>query len=149
MPRWAPAFLNVLALNPNIRAAARASGIGRQTAYDARASNVVFAECWEQALDEAVERLEAEAHRRAFEGVEEPVHYKGDRVDTVLKYSDTLAIFLLKAHRPERYRERQEMHIKGALNLAGAMRDMSDEELGRLAHATGDEVPQGKQEPTA
>ena len=45
--------------------------------------------------------------------------------------------------------ERQEINVKGTVDLTMAMRDMSDEELGRLAHATGDEVPQGKQEPTA
>ena len=44
------------------------------------------------------------ACRRAFEGVERPVYYKGEQVGTWRFYSDALAMFLLKAHRPERYR---------------------------------------------
>ena len=46
-----------------------------------------------------------EARRRALTGVEEPVYYKGEAVDRTAKYSDTLLIFLLKAHRPEKFRD--------------------------------------------
>jgi hypothetical protein len=58
---------------------------------------------WQQA-DAGVDLLEAELHKRAFEGVERPVYYKGEQVGTWRFYSDALAMFLLKAHRPERYR---------------------------------------------
>lgn len=65
-----------------------------------------------------VSALEDEAHRRAFDGVDEPVFYKGEDCGAVKKYSDTLAIFLLKAHAPEKYRERQDLTVKGTLTLA-------------------------------
>jgi hypothetical protein len=42
--------------------------------------------------------------------------------------SDTLAIFLLKAHRPEKYRERYDVKHSGALTLDKA-REMTDDEL--------------------
>ena len=37
-----------------------------------------------------VEKLEAEADRRGVEGIEKPIYYKGERVDTVQEYSDNL-----------------------------------------------------------
>jgi hypothetical protein len=49
-------------------------------------------------------RLEDEAVRRAYEGVERPVFQGGKQVGVVREYSDTLLIFLLKALRPEKYR---------------------------------------------
>ena len=53
--------------------------------------------------------LEAEAHRRAVEGVEEPVGwYKGQAGGTVRRYSDVLLMFLLKGVLPERYKDRIE-----------------------------------------
>ncbi len=63
---------------------------------------------------QAADVLEAEAHRRAVEGVEEAVGwYKGEAGGTVRKYSDVLLIFLLKSLQPERYRER--VDLRGSL----------------------------------
>jgi hypothetical protein len=61
-----------------------------------------------------VTALEDEAHRRAFDGTLEPVFHQGDECGTVRKYSDTLAIFLLKAHAPDKYRESSRMELTGA-----------------------------------
>lgn len=52
--------------------------------------------------------------RRAREGVDEPVFYQGDECGSVRKYSDTLAIFLLKGAMPEKYRENTRMELTGA-----------------------------------
>jgi len=114
---WAWPFLDALAVWPNVTQAAKAARITRQKVYECREKSEVFARCWEQALDESVEMLEAEVHRRAFEGYDEPVFYKGTRISTVRKYSDVLAIFLLKAHRPERYRDRYDVKAGGSLVL--------------------------------
>ena len=48
-------------------------------------------------------------HRRALEGVEEPVFYKGERVGVIRKYSDSLLILLLMAKRPDQFRERMDV----------------------------------------
>ncbi len=53
----------------------------------------------QEALDQSVEDLEAEARRRAREG------------------SDVLLIFLLKANRPEKYRERHEVRHTGGTTV--------------------------------
>jgi len=55
--------------------------------------------------EEAINELETEARRRAFEGILEPVFYKGEVVGHVRKYSDLLLIFLLRGYKPKRYRE--------------------------------------------
>ena len=56
-------------------------------------------------MESAVDDLEAEAWRRAKEGVEKPVFQGGKQVGVIREYSDTLMATLLKAHRPEKYRE--------------------------------------------
>lgn len=62
-------------------------------------------ELWEESLDLFADRLEAEMARRAIEGYDEPVFYRGEEVGSIRKHSDTLAITLAKAVRPERFRD--------------------------------------------
>ena len=97
------AFLTALADTVNVALACRHAGIPRRTAHDWREKDKDFAKSWDEALDEGIDLLEAELHRRAFEGVERPIFHKGQQVGTWRYYSDGLAMFLLKAHRPEKY----------------------------------------------
>lgn len=48
--------------------------------------------------------VEKEIHRRAIEGIEKPIYYKGERVDTIMEYSDNLLMFRAKRLDPE-YRD--------------------------------------------
>jgi hypothetical protein len=129
----AEAFIEALRKTGNISAACRSSRFPRRTAYDRREVDPEFAAAWDAALDEAVDSLEKEAWRRATEGTLKPVFQGGAQVGRIREYSDTLLIFLLKGHRPERFREtvRQEHSGPGGksipvrLNLSQA----SDEEL--------------------
>ncbi len=84
---WAPRFLELFRQTANVRLSADGAGIDRDTAYRRRQRDAAFAAAWAQAEADAIDVLEAEARRRA------------------LAVSDTLLIFLLKAHRPERFRE--------------------------------------------
>lgn len=102
---WKQKFLEELASTCNVRAACVAANIARTTAYAHRHSDVAFAEAWDDALDDALDDLESEARRRAKDGVEEPVFHLGKEVAKVRKYSDGLLMFLLKAYRPERFRD--------------------------------------------
>lgn len=106
-------FLDHLRNHPNVTLAARAAGVNRQYMYELRKEDPVFAQAWDAALDEAIDLLEAEMHRRAFQGVSKPVYQQGKKVGSVREYSDTLAIFLAKAHRPEKFRERQSIEHTG------------------------------------
>jgi hypothetical protein len=113
-------FLATLREIPNVTAAARAADMARSGAYALRERDAEFKQAWDDAVEEGVDMLEREAQRRAFEGTKKPVIYQGAITDSYLEFSDTLAIFLLKAHRPEKYRDRAEVKIDAA-DLAEAL----------------------------
>jgi hypothetical protein len=110
---WAPAFLEELARCGNV--SATAVKVGRRTVYDRRSTDPVFAAAMKEALDVAVEFMEAEARRRAVDGTLRPVYQGGELVGHVREYSDVLLIFLLKAHRPEKYRDRAAVEHTGVV----------------------------------
>ena len=114
---WWDAFLGELRVWPNISRACRIAGISRGTAYKHRDDFSEFAEAWDDALETGLDAWEEEAARRAFEGVDKPVIYQGEITDTYKEFSDTLAITMLKAHRPEKYRERSEIKSDGELTV--------------------------------
>jgi hypothetical protein len=80
-------FLDNLKQYGSVFFAAKQAGINKTTAYRHRESDPEFAAAWEAAKDDALDLLEATAHKRAH------------------STSDTLLIFLLKAGRPAKYRE--------------------------------------------
>lgn len=98
-------FIATLRDTANVRAAAQAAGVDRKTAYRWRDVSKAFAQQWDEALEDAVDTLEAAAMRRARDGVAEPVFWQGGKIAEVRKYSDVLLMFLMKAHRPKKYRE--------------------------------------------
>lgn len=97
----------------NVSLAASLAGINRQYTYQVRKDNDAFAAAWDEAIEEGTENLEQEAYRRAMYGCNEPVYQGGNLVGHIQRYSDTLTIFLLKARRPEKYRERQSIEHSG------------------------------------
>lgn len=119
------AFLAALAATCSVTRACEAAGIGRQTAYDWRASDPAFAARWEEAKAIGAEALEDEAVRRGREGWEEPVFHLGVATDTIRKYDSTLLIFLLKGAKPEKYRDNAKVELSGHLSMS----EMSDDEI--------------------
>jgi hypothetical protein len=107
------AFLAAFVEHATVTAAAHAAGIARRTHYWWLETDEGYAKRFKDADDQVTEALEAEAKRRAHVGVSEPVFYKGEAVGTIQKYSDTLLIFLLKARRPDVYRERFDHTLAG------------------------------------
>lgn len=101
-------FCDIIAMTGVVTEACRAIGVSRVGAYKHAEASEAFEEAWDDARAQYVERLEKEADRRAVEGTEKPVFYKGDECGRILEYSDTLLIFRLKALDPEKYRERSE-----------------------------------------
>ena len=94
-------------------AAAIAAGVSRQTPYQVREREPDFAKQWDDALEEAYDKLEAEAWRRGVEGVSEPVFFMGLEVATVRKYSDSLLASLLQANRAK-FRNKHNVELTGA-----------------------------------
>ena len=72
-----------------------------------------YPELFAEAQEAAADYLEAEAWRRAAEGTEKGIYYKGKKVDIQKEYSDTLLIFLMKGIMPEKYRDRSYTEISG------------------------------------
>jgi len=124
-PEKAEAFFAALAETANVSKACAAVAVSRRTAYNWREADPGFAAGWDRAMKAAVLGLEDEAHRRAFEGLDKPVFYQGEECGTVREYSDTLAIFLLKAHNPEKYRENSKVELEANIRV----NDMTDEEI--------------------
>lgn len=85
--------------------------------YQLRDEDPGFAAEWDSALDEAIDDAEGETYRRAVKGTLKPVFQKGEEVGKIREYSDTLLMFWLKAHRPEKYREttKTELEHSGAI----------------------------------
>lgn len=106
-------FLKELARRANVSAAAKKAKIPRSTVYDWYKADEEFARRWDEAVDVAVDGLEEEAWRRAKDGVLKPVYQKGEKVGQVREYSDQLMVTLLKAHKPEKYRERTSTELSG------------------------------------
>lgn len=165
-------FLQALRETCNVTRAAQAAGVSTSTVYSHKDNDALFAERYNEALEEGLDMLEDNVRKRAFEGLIEPVFHQGyptfvyqrdefghlvyqeieikdeegnttewrkeplvvmdpetgrPMQNGVRKYSDGLAQFFLKAHRPEKYRERSEVNS----NFAG---------FGQLTVVTG--VPQ-------
>ena len=99
-------FTAVVESGGNITKACELSGYSRTSVYDYKAADGDFAKRLGESVQLGGDVLEQECIRRARDGVSEPVWWKGEQCGTVQKYSDTLAIFLLKGIKPEKYRER-------------------------------------------
>ncbi|QII84185.1 terminase [Bordetella hinzii] len=100
------------------RALAQAGIASRATINAWREKDADFAAAFNEAMEHAADLLEAEARRRAVDGVDEPHFYKDEVVGHVRKYSDTLLLALLKATRPEKFKERVEHSGQVEVNLA-------------------------------
>jgi hypothetical protein len=119
------AFLAAYAKCGNITRAAALAKVARSRHYE-WLSDPDYEAAFAAAGEEACDLLEAEARRRAVDGIEEPVVYQGElsvRRDslgrrtahplTIRRYSDVLLIFLLKAQRPDKYRDNWRGELTG------------------------------------
>jgi hypothetical protein len=97
------AFIRALKRSANVSRAAVAAKIATSTAYRWRAKNEAFRVAWDDAIDAALDDLETALLERAVNGVEKPIMYGGKQITTVRTYSDGLAMFLLRARRPQIY----------------------------------------------
>ena len=84
--------------------------ITRDKAYEWRSKDKAFAKQWERALQAGVDALENEVMQRAKNGVHKGVWMKDHngrikKVETLTEYPETVAMFLLKAHKSKVYRE--------------------------------------------
>ena len=139
---WKPAFIKALRRTGNVTLAAQYAGRSRNQAYHVRRHSEDFAAQWREALEEGSDLLDAEARRRAVTGIDKPVYYKGEVVGSIKKYSDRLLMFLLRAHRPQMFRDGGKVEQPGATDV-DVDRDREKrimERLDRMAAALDDEA---------
>jgi len=107
-------FLDALAYNGNPFAACRISGLSRRRVARLRDEDAEFAAAYDEAMDDAADRLEEEAWRRALEGVPQPVMKGGQvvldpdtgKAMTIRRYSDALLVMLLRGNKPDKFLRR-------------------------------------------
>lgn len=104
-PQKKAKFLESLRNTANVAASARAVGVARGYMYEFRSKEPEFAKAWDDAVQSCLDAMEGALFERAVNGWEEPVFHEGFQCGAKRKFSDTAAIFLLKAGRPGKYRE--------------------------------------------
>lgn len=121
---WQPDFLKALAEYGVVQYACDAAGVSRSTVYRLRDADDGFAASFDEAREQAWDKLEREAFRRAVDGVPEPL-VSGGRVvrdDSgeiiyVNRYSDSLMTLMLKAKRSAEYRDKSQVEHSGEVGL--------------------------------
>lgn len=129
--KWVPVFLLTMRETCNVRASCEAAGVSSQHANQYKDLHPEFAEMWENARQDAIDALEHSSWQRALHGVDKLKFDSNGRalVDPrTVKYSEDgevvsfeyytertfdsgLAKFFLTSHRPEIYREKQQVTI--------------------------------------
>ncbi len=144
-------FLRCYAETGSVTRAAQAAKIHRSIHYRRLIEDPAYKAAFQAAHEIAIAVLEDEAIRRAVEGVEEPVIYKGmptylpereengqpvydedgrlvmsEKPLVIRKYSDQLLQFLLRGAKPEKYRERfqHDGTVNHSLRFEGQLEDL-------------------------
>jgi hypothetical protein len=114
-------YLDALSKVGTQAAALKAARTARATLWRWREEDLDFTMSERQALDELTDALEAEAMRRAFRGVQRPVYQQGQLVGYVTEYSDAILMMLLKANRPEKFRERVDLQVNSVVKALSGL----------------------------
>lgn len=109
-------FLKYLARTGKVNFSAAKAGYSDSTFLQRlRKQDPEFALLWDEAVEAAADKLEDEALRRAVDGVDKPILYKGEIVAYEKEYSDQLLMFVLRGTRPAKYRD-QNIQVGGTIN---------------------------------
>jgi hypothetical protein len=118
-------FLTALAETGIVSGAVAIAATSRTRVYELRKRDAGFAAAWDEAEERAADALEAEAWRRGVDGVVEPLVSAGKVVRdddgqplAIRRYSDHLLLALLKARRPEKFKDRAVIEHDVSDNLA-------------------------------
>lgn len=122
-------FLAALSVTGRPTAVAREQRINYMSLRALYREDPKFKESWDSAMTSAFEHQEDEVRRRAFSGYERPVYQQGMLVGHTREYSDTLAVMMIKAGKPEIYNPKTTTLVEHAGSVAVAYAHMSDEDL--------------------
>jgi hypothetical protein len=122
-----------------ISRAAVDAGVSRRSVYNWLERDQDFKDRFEDAEEDVRDEIREEIHRRAIEGVDEPVYQRGVLVGHVRKYSDAILLKMAAARLPE-YRSLATSNQPKVAEEAGAQKKVVVEivevsDWGQLARA--------------
>jgi len=112
-------YLTALAEEGTIAAGLKRAAITRARLFEWREHIPNWDLREQQSKDDFADRVEQEAIRRGVEGVEVPVYQAGKLIGYRTEYSDPLLILVLRAVRPDRYREKLDVVIPQIIKAVG------------------------------
>lgn len=132
--------LKYLATNPNVSAASLKAGCNRRTVFKWRQEDPEFARAFDDAIDQALDKIEGALFERAVNGTMEYV-VSGGRVMAdsngqpliIRKYSDTAAIAMLKARRRDVFGDKSSVEMSGPNGKPIEVESPSDRIQSRIA----------------
>ncbi len=132
-------FLDELRNNGGrVKKACTDTGLSYSTLKYWKGNDPILAVDFDDAVEEGRMCLLDEAKRRAYEGTERPVYYRGEECGRQRHYSDHLLIMLLKGYFPE-FRERhqpEEPSKDGEVPIGVNVFDMIREKAAKHANST-------------
>jgi|SRR5690349_19131247 len=99
------AFLAGLIVGKGLKRAAELAGLSRWCHYQWMREDALYRERFKLARRILIDDAEGEAYRRAVHGIDQPIVHRGKVTGAAKSRSDQLLMFVLKAMRPEIYRE--------------------------------------------
>lgn len=133
-------FIVALGKLGTIVSACERAKIARATVWVWKKHYPDFADRMADALAEFADRIEREAIRRAADGTLKGIWYKGERVGSEREFSDALMIQILRAKKPEQYRDTDTSVTVNVANI-GVSDDAIDKRIRELEErATGIET---------
>lgn len=147
-PDWTPVFMEAMVRTGRIIHSCTTAGISRPVFYDAIKKNPELHKAVVQAKRLHAELAEVELARRAIEGtIRKKFDARGNPIIdpetgqqyVEREYHDTLLIFLLKALKPEVYRERLD-HTTAGKPLNEPQQKLTNEQLAELKEAILDKL---------
>lgn len=109
-------FLRAYLETGSIKKAVIKSSVSRQCHYnwlyhDDDEQRTLYRDAFEECQTIVSSILEDEAWRRAVDGVDSPVVFRGEITGTYKEYSDSLLTLLLKANNPDKYKDRSQQDV--------------------------------------
>ena len=136
------AFLAAYEIRGVVSQAARDAGVSVRAHSNWLNDDEDYAERFHDAHIVCCDLLEAEARRRAVEGVEEEIYFQGEVVGSKMKYSDTILMFLIKGALPDKYADRKQLsgYNGGALEIVESIITVDGAKVERLDDHTAANV---------
>ena len=143
--QWDIWFQHFIEKGGNLSRACELGSISRDAVYFRREHDPIFEARFQAAKQKGVEVMEDAATKRAVEGVERGVYFQGIRIDQTTEYSDALIQFLLKANKPEKYKDRSAVETTDRTPrpfLGHDLSRLSKERLAQLRDILAEAKPQ-------